>query len=529
MSTLDPFPVYRRSALQLSGLLALAYVVAGGAGLLLGAPSPVFPSAGLALAVALWFGARASVGIWLGAVILNLSLNWLGDAWLGERLNLNLVLETLVIASGATLQAWVGARLVDRWGTSGWRSLETERDALMLLGLGGVLAGLVSATFGATVLWAAGRIDQAGFLFTWWTWYVGDVIGILIFAPLTLLLLNRDDVGSDRRRRVAGPLLLSLLMAILTFHGASRWEHDQRQQELQRMGEAISRDIGNRLASHRGVLMALRQFARVTPDLTPELFAEFAQGILRASPEFSKLGLVECVPGAERTGYETLMRQRYPEIAIPVADRDEHDALIAAATRSSHAVVGFVAPERAKQHSLGLDLRYDPVRAEAIDKALALDRLVISEPIYLPGEASSTDGFIELLALGADSGSGMHRELRLIAVWVRFEGMIADVAAVRSLSPGLTLELTRWVTPGTDAAMRAHILRFGAREPEAKPAKALWSTAWMLGDQPWVMTLAASPAYLAQQRSWVAWAIGVFGLLFAALLQVHLLGMTGSE
>ena len=529
MSTLDASPTSRRSTLELNLLLALAYVVTGGAGLLLGAPSPVFPSAGLALAAMLWVGARASIGIWLGAVILNLSLNWLGDAWLGEHLNLNLILEDLVIASGATLQAWVGARLVKRSGTTDWRALETERDALMLLGLGGVLAGVVSATFGSAVLWAAGRIDQAGLLFTWWTWYVGDVIGILIFAPLTLLLLNQDDMMSDRRRRVAGPLLLSLLMAILTFHGASRWEQAQQQQELQRTGEAISRDIGNRLASHRGVLMALRQFDQVTPALTPELFAEFAQGILRETPEFFMLGLVDLVPGTERPGFEALMRQRYPGIAIPVADRDEHNVLIPAKPRSSHAVVGFVAPERAKQRTLGLDLRFEPIRSAAVDRALASERLVISEPLLLPGDANDAAGFIELLALRSDAAPGSNPETRLVAAWVRFEGMMADLVTAGSLPPGLTLELTGSVTPGTGSAMPAPILRFGARDTANQRVKPLWTTTWMLGDRQWAMTLAATPTFLAQQRPWLAWAVGVFGLFFAALLQVHLLGMTGSD
>ena len=212
------------STAWLSPPLALAYLLTGVAGLLLGSPSPVFPSAGLALTALLWFGHRAFAGLWVGAFALNLSLNGLGDHWIGETLDPRLLAVTAAIASGALLQAWVGAWLVRRWQGEAWRQLETELDAIRFLLLGGVLPGVISASCGVLALWGSGQIGGPGVLSTWWTWYIGDVIGILVFAPLTLMLLSRGDpLWRERRRRLLLPMLLTLSLAVAAFYGISRW------------------------------------------------------------------------------------------------------------------------------------------------------------------------------------------------------------------------------------------------------------------------------------------------------------------
>ena len=185
----------------LLALLALPYVLLGALGLLLGSPSPVFPSAGLALAALLWFGNRALPGLWVGALVLNLGLHWLGEPWLGHGATLNLVATAAIIATGASLQAWWGSWLVRRWQGEAWQALAREQDTLRFLLLGGVLAGLVSASVGTAGLGAIGRIGVTDFAYAWWTWYVGDVIGILVFAPVTLALLEgRDPRWRDRWR-----------------------------------------------------------------------------------------------------------------------------------------------------------------------------------------------------------------------------------------------------------------------------------------------------------------------------------------
>lgn len=194
-----------RSNIRIVAYFALAYVLLGAVGLMLAIPpgyaSPIFPAAGLALACALWFGHRVLPGVWLGSALLNLS-----HAWLGGTLDPGTAVVAVVIATGATLQAEVGRRMVNRWQGPAWRDLEREQDAIGFLLLGGVLACVLSASISVTGLYAVGIIERAKFSFTWWNWYVGDVLGVLVFAPLTLCLLNRPDgVWYERRRNLGLP------------------------------------------------------------------------------------------------------------------------------------------------------------------------------------------------------------------------------------------------------------------------------------------------------------------------------------
>lgn len=202
--------LHSASTTRLVIVITLTYLLLGAFGLMLaispGYASPIFPASGLALACVLWFKRRALAGIWLGSVLMNIT-----QAWLHGTLTPGTVVVALLIATGAALQAWIGCWLVQRWQGSAWRELKHERDAFMFLLLGGIVSCLVSASFGVTVLYLAGVINQADVLFSWWNWYVGDTLGVLVFTPLAVRLLN-PQVGQpgERCRYNVVPILFIL-------------------------------------------------------------------------------------------------------------------------------------------------------------------------------------------------------------------------------------------------------------------------------------------------------------------------------
>src|SRR5205814_9814311 len=101
----------RFSGLPLIGILAIIYFIAGKLGLMLASlhasASPVWPSAGIALAALLLLGYRAWPAIFLGAFLVNVTTA--GN-----------VATSLAIATGNALEALVGVWLVNRFaaGTS---------------------------------------------------------------------------------------------------------------------------------------------------------------------------------------------------------------------------------------------------------------------------------------------------------------------------------------------------------------------------------------------------------------------------
>ena len=205
-------------------MLTLAYAVLGALGLMLAPPpgyaSPVFPAAGLALAAVLILGNRALPGIWFGALTIHVT-----SAWLDHNLGWVSFLFAVAMSCGASLQAWAGRMLITRFQGEQWRTLENERSIFNFLALGGPLPCLISSSVGVACLFLLGRLDKSGYFSTWWAWYVGDVLGVLIGAPAVLCLLIRpDDLWGERRRRLVAPMLLVLALVGGALLGAARWE-----------------------------------------------------------------------------------------------------------------------------------------------------------------------------------------------------------------------------------------------------------------------------------------------------------------
>ncbi len=135
--------------------------------------SPWWPPAGIALAALLLQGRRVWPGVFLGAFFFGKSL---GASW------------TIAggAALGSTLQALVGAELL-RW--TGLRfSLERLQDVLELVVLGAWGSTLVNATIGTLIGYLGGTVEPQRWQENWWTMWVGDGMGILVFTPLLLIL-----------------------------------------------------------------------------------------------------------------------------------------------------------------------------------------------------------------------------------------------------------------------------------------------------------------------------------------------------
>ncbi|MFE7236178.1 MASE1 domain-containing protein [Streptomyces sp. NPDC002405] len=164
------------TALQIGAVAAL-YYTSGKLGLLQqfmrGQVTPLWPPTGIALAGLLLFGLRVWPGIALGALLIDIPLGPTTPA-------------VLAITAGNTLAPLCSYALLRR---SGFRA-QTNRlqDALALVFLGALTGMLISATVGSSALSLAHALPPGGFWLTWWVWWTGDAMGVLLVTPLLLVL-----------------------------------------------------------------------------------------------------------------------------------------------------------------------------------------------------------------------------------------------------------------------------------------------------------------------------------------------------
>ena len=160
-----------------TGLLCVIYVGTAKLGLSLdavnGLAAAMWPPTGVALSALVLGGFRLWPGIALGAFLVNV---WAGTPGLVAG----------GIATGNTLEALLGAYLLHRWGGVS-AALERLQDVGALVIQAALLSTLVSATIGVTCGWWGGLIPAAQYAQAWWTWWLGDLLAVLLVAPLALV------------------------------------------------------------------------------------------------------------------------------------------------------------------------------------------------------------------------------------------------------------------------------------------------------------------------------------------------------
>lgn len=189
--------------------LLLAYYISGTVGLSLDAVSGfatyVWIPTGLSLAALLVFGYRLWPGVFLGALLVNLSQGGPLPVVAG-------------IAVGNTLEALAGTFLLERAGFN--KELISHRDILKLIVYGAFISTFISAVVGSLSL-LFGRIITLGALLpTWSAWWVGDIVSDLIFAPVILLWTQISLVrNSNKPLELAAFLTAVFIMGFLIFRG----------------------------------------------------------------------------------------------------------------------------------------------------------------------------------------------------------------------------------------------------------------------------------------------------------------------
>ena len=186
------------------GLLCILYVVTAKVGLSLdaihGFAAAVWPPTGIALGALVLGGYRLWPGIALGAFLVNVSA--------GAPL-----LVAGGMALGNALEAVIGTALLTHV-IKFHPSLDRFKDVMGLVVLAAGLSTVVSATIGIASGWLGGVIPAATAWLAWRTWWLGDVLGNLVVAPLLFVWSGRGRSSLPPRRLVEALAMIVCVSAL---------------------------------------------------------------------------------------------------------------------------------------------------------------------------------------------------------------------------------------------------------------------------------------------------------------------------
>src|SRR5262245_3689272 len=517
--------------------MAAAYYVVGRLGLLLAIPpgyaTAVWPASGIALAGTLLFGYRVWPGILLGSFLINLrtSLDTTSTASI-----LNTTALAASIGLGASLQAIVGAFLIRRF-THYPTAFVAARDIIKFLLLGGPVSCLVNATWSVTSLLLSGVVHPVDYLFHWWTWWVGDAIGVITFTPLILIWAAKPAVFSHGRQ-VSLPLCLSFILFVIFFVYTSAWEQDRIKLEFKRRTDHLAQQLRENFDDYVLVLHSVENLYASSVPINRQQFKTFVSRWFSRHPGIRAISWSPRILDSERANYEQAAREDGLS-NFQITEQNPEGQLIRAARRAEYIPVYYLESVRGIGRALGFDAASDPARREALDRArdtgepTATDPLTLIQdieleggfvvflPVYKPGLPHDTLEERRLNLQGYVSGAFLIRDMMNTAL----KGAQMEGIEIR-LYDDIGGEKKRLLYEHRSTELASPDLPVQANEAiQLAPFQRV--VPLEIAGHEWIVQFAPTKEYLIAQRGWQAWSVLAGGLFFTGLLGGFLLTLTG--
>ncbi|HEX6592944.1 MAG TPA: ATP-binding protein [Moraxellaceae bacterium] len=433
----------------------------------------VFPSAGLALAATLVWGWRISGGIFLGSFLLNLCLGGsLGQDGLAQAL------LSFGIACAVLLQALVGAALCQRYARQSDFPGHQWNDLRLIL-LGGPLACLVAPLLANALIYLGDPQPLAIVLFNVWTWWVGDTLGVVVFAPLTLLVLQPQYRQYHRLLPSVAVPLLVLLGVLVLFAHVNRQEEQRLQSAFRDQARDLTERINLRLQNHADLLRALRRFWQSSQEVDAGEFTAFVSESLEHRADIRFLGW--------------------------------------APQRQNHVALRYVEPGM-QRLLLGLDFNTEAGPREAVQRARDSGQITSFPGLRgysLPGLHNSVVLFMPIYAHGHEPETVAQRRRHFLGVAVGAFDLDNLVASLPS-SSGAPLLLT--IDDGVAGSLPIY-----RRSGQADRKPMVWFNRLEIGSQHWRLQITSPAGFRQASRSYEPSLVMFGALLCVGLLQVLLL------
>jgi PAS domain S-box-containing protein len=330
------------------------------------------------LAALLIFGYRVWPGILLGSLITN--------ATIGDGFHLNGLAVT--IAVGSTVQALIGEFALRRVDA------RMELDHPLAVGrfvAVTLLTCLVAASVGNAGLVTVGFVSLEQLPRSFITWWLGDTLGVLIFLPLVLVLVDPRPQWRHRRLQVGVPLFAAFVLCTLVYQVVRHDEERRLIEEFRVEADPFIAELSDfNVAYSRAMTAGAGLFGQVKAP-SALMFSRWAGVFLQNYPLIS---VVEWVPLLRQEDLSRFQIDLAPQMTRQMVVRPI--ASHAFAADGWIAPVTFIEPLVGNEEALGRDLLSEPLRAAAVRKAWHSGKISATAKISLVQDPEGPGGVLLL-------------------------------------------------------------------------------------------------------------------------------------
>ena len=157
---------------------------------------PAWPPSGIAFALMIILGRSAWPGITIGALVANIM-----GYWNSQTLDQNtIIIISSFIAIGHTLETLTGNFLVKWWIKDSY-PFRNAKDAFRFLFVT-LFMCLIGASIGILSLFFNGVIPFEALVVSGFSWWAGNVVGVLLFTPFILAIAQKRKIDFDLKKLI---------------------------------------------------------------------------------------------------------------------------------------------------------------------------------------------------------------------------------------------------------------------------------------------------------------------------------------
>ncbi len=509
-------PMHPARAFVLTAVLyALAIVIALPLAIPPGFLTPLYPAAGVALACVLIFGRRMLPAVVIGSLAVNLTILFNDRA----TITLAAVLVPLTIALGATLQAFIAARFISRQIAQPL-TLSEPRDIAIFLGVNAASC-LINPVISNLAIWQAGLLATADLPFSISTWWIGDLLGVLIAAPILLTLMARPrEAWAPRRLSVGMPLAIVTLLLAFGIRELIQWHEQRVQTTFDHDAANAAQSLATQLQDPLQALEALNGVFIASDTVDAVAMARATQAWL-AQGRLQAMTWTERVQRAALPAFESRVRAEPGMSRFKAFDRRDSNAL----PGDEMFVVHYIEPRLGNEAAVGVNVMSIPSARIAVEATSRSGRPAASAGFRLTQQPANEDqlGVVVYQAVyNTPSPSPEQRRSAVrgtVSVVLRLDKQLDTLVA--QLQPQLAICLID-VTPG---AARRRLA--GAKGCELREAARQFVRAVPFAGRDWQVRVTPAAGKSRQLHGADVWLFALVGLLSTAMLGGFLLNVTG--
>lgn len=509
-------------------IIAAAYYLAGRIGLMFALPpgyaSPVWPPAGIGLAAVMLRGWRCWPGIFLGSMLTNLTDGVMSGA---DLLTVGFWMLPTIIAFAAVMRALAGSWLARRF-VHFPNALENPRDIALLMLLGGPVSCLISCTLSCAALLAAGVITPENFTLRWYAWWMGDIMGVVVFTPLLLLLFAEQGAVSRYRRTVVGACLLFLFaLDVYAFWNISKHEDDTARFRFERKAEQLTQQLQEKIDQQLSLLVAAKSFIAMNDAITHDQFTRFIEPQLADNAFITGISWIPRVRQHERAAFERAMRAQGLQ-GFSIRTQNAQGELIAAPPREEYFPITYTLPPSVRRATDGFDIAGEPHRKKVIADARDSGEARMLTPISLLATGGGPGLIVYLPVYRESPLTPSERRVQLrgyVATGIAIPHLLKPLAEAAEAEH---MQLSLLAEPTNESGEQ---MLFDSR-PAANASLAGHSAdrlekSFLFAGNRLSLQFLRDPGFVTQQEHWVLWAALTGAALLMMLIGMLMLIVTG--